>query len=68
MDEHKHKILVVLVFTMAMHQVIAQVVSLQQIVITQHYSMMMCCYFFQSLLTCHQDFGTYGSTRGQLDI
>ncbi len=34
MDECKYKILVVLVFIMAIHQVIAQVVSLQQIVIT----------------------------------
>jgi hypothetical protein len=36
MDEHKHKILVVLVFIMAIHQVIAQVVSLQQVAITQN--------------------------------
>ncbi len=39
MDEHRHKILVALVFTMAMHQVIAQVVTLQQIIIEQHWSM-----------------------------
>ncbi len=39
-DEHRHKILVVLVFIMAIHQDIAQVVSLQQVVITQHWNMM----------------------------
>jgi hypothetical protein len=40
MDGHRHKILVVLVFTMAIHRVIAQVVSLQQVAITQHWNMM----------------------------
>jgi hypothetical protein len=39
MDGHRHKILVVLVFTMAIHRVIAQVVSLQQVAITQHWNM-----------------------------
>jgi hypothetical protein len=33
MDERRHKILVDLVFTMAMHRVIAQVVALQQVTI-----------------------------------
>jgi hypothetical protein len=36
MDECRLKISVLLVFTMAIHQVIAQVVSLQQVAITQH--------------------------------
>jgi len=36
MDELMHNILVVLVFIMAIHQVITQVVSLQWIAITQH--------------------------------
>jgi hypothetical protein len=40
MDEHRHKILVILVFTMAMHGVIAQVMALQQVAIGQHWSMM----------------------------
>jgi hypothetical protein len=39
MDEDRHKILVALVFAMIMHQVIAQVVTLQQVVIEQHWSM-----------------------------
>jgi hypothetical protein len=33
-----HKILVVLVLTMAMHQDIAQAVSLEQVAIAQHWS------------------------------
>ncbi len=33
MEEHMHKILVVLGFTMAMHQIIAKVGSLQQVAI-----------------------------------
>jgi hypothetical protein len=36
MDEHKHKILVTLIFTMAMYQVTAQVVALQSVAIEQH--------------------------------
>jgi hypothetical protein len=46
MDEHKHKILVALVFTMAMHWVIAQVVALEWIAIRQHWSTMSanCCF------------------------
>jgi hypothetical protein len=40
MHECRHKILVVLVFTMAIHRVIAQVVSLQLVAITQHWNMM----------------------------
>ncbi len=40
MDEHKHKILVTLIFTMAMYQVTAQVVALQSVAIEQHWSMM----------------------------
>jgi hypothetical protein len=47
MDEHSHKILVVLVFTTAIHQVIAQVVSLQQVTITQHWNMMSALFFFR---------------------
>jgi hypothetical protein len=35
MDEHRHKILVILVSTMAMHGVIAQVIALQQVAIGQ---------------------------------
>ncbi len=46
MHERRHKILVALVFTMAMHRVIAQVVALEQITIGQHWSMMsaICCF------------------------
>jgi hypothetical protein len=40
MDGRRQKLLVVLVFTMAIHRVIAQVVSLQQVAITQHWNMM----------------------------
>jgi hypothetical protein len=47
MNEHSDKILVVLVFTMAIHQLIAQVVSLQQVAITQHWSMMSALFFFR---------------------
>ncbi len=42
----RHKILVVLVFTMVIHGVISQVVSLQQVAITQHSSMMRALLFF----------------------
>jgi hypothetical protein len=59
MDEHSHKILVVLVFTTAIHQVIAQAVSLQQIAITQHWNMMSALLFFKNLWTCHYKFGAY---------
>jgi putative copper export protein len=50
MDERKHKILMVLVFTMAIHQVIAQVMSLQQVPITQHCSMMSVLLFFSEFV------------------
>ncbi len=50
MDECRHKILVVLVFTMAVHQVIAQVVSLQWVTITQHWSMMNLLLFFSKFV------------------
>jgi hypothetical protein len=46
MDEHMHKILMVLVFTMAIHRVVAQVMSLQQVTITQHSNMMSVLLFF----------------------
>jgi hypothetical protein len=52
---------------MAIHQTIAQVVSLQQIAITQHWSMMHVLLFFQSFLTCYQEFETYGRMKWQLD-
>jgi hypothetical protein len=45
MDEHRHKILVVLVFTVA----IAQVVLLQLVTITQHWSMMNALFCSKSL-------------------
>ncbi len=68
-DKHKHKVyFMVLVFTMAIHQIIAQVVSLQQIAITQHWSMMHVLLFFQSFWTCHQEFEAYGGMKWQLDI
>ncbi len=41
MDEHKHKILVILVFSMAMQHVITIIVILQQLGVHQHYSVMM---------------------------
>jgi uncharacterized cupredoxin-like copper-binding protein len=46
MHECRHKILVALVYTMAMHQVIAQAVALEQIAIGQHWSVMsaICCF------------------------
>jgi hypothetical protein len=50
MDECKHKILMVLVFTVAIHQVIAQVMSLQQVTITQHCSMMSVLLFFSEFV------------------
>jgi hypothetical protein len=46
MDERRHKILAILVYTMAIHQVIAQVVSLQRVTITQHWSIMSALLFF----------------------
>jgi hypothetical protein len=46
MDERRHKILVVLLFIMAIHQVIAQVVSLQRVLVTKHWSMMSVLLFF----------------------
>jgi len=64
MDSHMHKILVVLVFTMAIHRIIAQMVSLQRVAITQHWSMMnVLLFLLQSLWTCRQEFGTYGSMK-----
>jgi len=64
MDYHMHKILVVLVFTMAIHRIIAQMVSLQRIDITQHWSMMnVLLFLLQSLWTRRQEFGTYGNMR-----
>jgi hypothetical protein len=47
MDQHRHKILVVLVFTMAIHGVIAQVVSLQRVASTQHWNMMSALFFLE---------------------
>jgi hypothetical protein len=46
MDQCRHEILVVLAFTMAIHGVISQVVSLQRVAITQHWSMMNALLFF----------------------
>jgi hypothetical protein len=43
---------------MAMDQIIAQVVLLHNIGIWWEH-----CYFFKSLFTCHQEFGTYGGMR-----
>jgi len=65
-DVCRHKILVALVFIMAMHSVIAQVVALEQMAIGQHWNMMsaICC-FPWSLLTWHQEFTTCGNTRRQ---
>jgi hypothetical protein len=40
MDKHRHKIIVALIFIIAMHWVIAQVVALQWVPIGQHWSMM----------------------------
>jgi len=40
MDEQRHKIVMALIFIIAMHWVIAQVVALQRIAIGQHWSMM----------------------------
>ncbi len=50
MDEHGHKILVVVVFTMAMHWAIAQVVELQWVAIGQHWSMMSAMLFFMEFV------------------
>ncbi len=50
MDEHRHKILVALVFIMAIHWVIAQVVELQWIAIGQHWSMMSAMLFFMEFV------------------
>jgi hypothetical protein len=44
-DRRRHKILVVLVFTMVIHGVIAQVGSLQRVSITQHWNMMRVLFF-----------------------
>ncbi len=40
----------VLVFTMAIHQVISQVISLQRVAITQHWSMMSALLFFSKFV------------------
>jgi hypothetical protein len=50
MDEHKHKILVAFVFTMAMHRMIAQVIALQWVAIGQHWSMMNGMLFFMEFV------------------
>jgi hypothetical protein len=50
MDEHRHKILVVLVFNMAMHSVIALVILLQQITIAQHQSMINVLFYFSKFV------------------
>jgi hypothetical protein len=50
MDEHRHKILVALVFTMTMHWVIVQVVELHWIAIGQHWSMMSAMLFFMEFV------------------
>ncbi len=50
MDERRPKILMVLIFIMAIHQVIAQVISLQQIPITQHWSMTSVLLFFSEFV------------------
>lgn len=47
MDEHGHKILAVLVFSMSMHHAIAQLVSLQWVTITQHWSVINAFFFFK---------------------
>jgi hypothetical protein len=52
MDERRHKILVVLLFIMVIHQVMVQVVSLQQVTITQHWSMMGALLFFFRVCGC----------------
>jgi hypothetical protein len=46
----RHKILVVLVFIMVMHQVIVQVIALQQIAIRQHWNMMNAMLFFMEFV------------------
>jgi hypothetical protein len=68
MDDYRCKRLV-LVFIMAMHPLVAQVVSLQQVVIGQHWGRMReFIYLFLNLLTCHQKFGAYGGgVRGYFD-
>jgi len=49
---------------MAIHRIIAQMVSLQRIDITQHWSMMnVLLFLLQSLWTRRQEFGTYGNMR-----
>ncbi len=50
MDECRPKILMVLIFIMAIHQVIAQVISLQQVPITQHWSMTSVLLFFSEFV------------------
>ncbi len=50
MDEHMHKILIVFVFTMAMHQVIAQVFIVQRVIIGQYWIMMKAMLFFMEFV------------------
>jgi hypothetical protein len=50
MDEHTHKILIVFVFTMAMHEVIAQVFIMQQVTIGQYWIMMSAMLFFMEFV------------------
>jgi len=50
MDEHMHKTLIVFVFTMAMHQVIAQVFIVQRVIIGQYWIMMKAMLFFMEFV------------------
>jgi len=50
MDEHMHMILIVFVFTMAMHQVIAQVFIVQRVIIGQYWIMMKAMLFFMEFV------------------
>jgi hypothetical protein len=50
MDEHMHKILIVFVFTMAMHQMIALVFVVQWVTIGQYWIMMTKMLFFMEFV------------------
>jgi hypothetical protein len=50
MDEHMHKILIIFVFTISMHQVITQVVIVQQVTIGQYWIMMNAILFFMEFV------------------
>jgi hypothetical protein len=50
MDERRHKILVILVFTMTRYQVITQAVALQGVAIAQHWSMVNAMLFFMEFV------------------